>query len=283
MRFNEKILYDSKDFPVIKTFHSSVMPERRVLNEHHHTECELSLFVSGSGIYSVHGREYKFAPGNMFLFGSNEPHCITEIHEELDLLNIHFEPRLIWENDEATELLDLFFSRNERFENMFPGDDFILCSMILNIEKELKEMNAGYKTGAKCSLFSALIHIIRKYECTLNESISRQNTRAVRQLREAMNFINENLSQKLTLKEIADRAYLTETYFSSLFKKYNGISPWDYVMIKRVELAIEMLKTTNLTKLEIAERCGFESSSNFYKAFAKVTGKTPSEYTNRKE
>ena len=281
MRFNESVLYDSKDYPVIKTFHSSVMPERRVLNEHHHTECELSLFVSGSGIYSVHGKEYNFTPGSMFLFGSNETHCITEIHEELDLLNIHFEPRLIWENDEAAELLDLFFARNDRFENMFPKEDVILCGLIQKVEKELSEMNTGYKTGAKCALFETLIHIMRKYEYTVKEPVSRQSSRAVMQLREAMNYINENLNRKLTLKEIDYKAYLTETYFSSLFKKYNGISPWDYVMIKRVEVAIEMLKTTSLTKLEIAERCGFESSSNFYKAFAKVTGKTPSEYTKK--
>jgi xylan 1,4-beta-xylosidase len=164
---------------------------------------------------------------------------------------------------------------------MFPKEDVILCNLIQKVEKELSEMNTGYKTGAKCALFETLIHIMRKYEYTVKEPVSRQSSRAVMQLREAMNYINENLNRKLTLKEIADKAYLTETYFSSLFKKYNGISPWDYVMIKRVEVAIEMLKTTSLTKLEIAERCGFESSSNFYKAFAKVTGKTPSEYTKK--
>ena len=58
----------------------------------------------------------------------------------------------------------------------------------------------------------------------------------------------------------------------------NGISPWDYITIKRVERAVELLKTTELTKLEIAERCGFSGSSNFYKAFAHVTGKKPGDY-----
>ena len=61
-------------------------------------------------------------------------------------------------------------------------------------------------------------------------------------------------------------------------KKLNGISPWEYITIKRVERAVEMLKTTDLTKLEIAERCGFSGSSNFYKAFAHVTGKKPGDY-----
>ena len=63
-----------------------------------------------------------------------------------------------------------------------------------------------------------------------------------------------------------------------MFKKLNGISPWDYIVLKRIEKAIELLETTDKNKIDIAEMCGFTSSSNFYKAFAKVTGKTPTEY-----
>jgi AraC-like DNA-binding protein len=52
--------------------------------------------------------------------------------------------------------------------------------------------------------------------------------------------------------------------------------------IKRVEKAIEILKSENVSKLEIAERCGFVSSSNFYKTFFAITGKQPSSYVKRK-
>jgi hypothetical protein len=38
----------------------------------------------------------------------------------------------------------------------------------------------------------------------------------------------------------------------------------------------------DLMKLEVAERCGFSSSSNFYKIFFAITGKTPSDYTRGK-
>ena len=71
---------------------------------------------------------------------------------------------------------------------------------------------------------------------------------------------------------------MTQTYFSSVFKKYNGITPWEYITIKRVEMAINLLKTSDMSKLEIAERCGFSSSSNFYKAFLKITGKHPKDF-----
>ena len=52
----------------------------------------------------------------------------------------------------------------------------------------------------------------------------------------------------------------------------------DYFDAEAYSRAVELLKTTELTKLEIAERCGFSGSSNFSKAFAHVTGKKPGDY-----
>ena len=74
---------------------------------------------------------------------------------------------------------------------------------------------------------------------------------------------------------------MSKSYFSTIFKKYNGISPWDYITIKRVEKAVTLLKTTDKTKLEIAQSCGFNSPANFYKAFLRITGKSPKYYSKK--
>ena len=100
-------------------------------------------------------------------------------------------------------------------------------------------------------------------------------------MRAALDYINENLTSKLTLKKIASVACLSPNYFSHVFKKYNGIALWDYINIKRGEKAIKALKTEESTKIEIAESCGFSSSSNFYKIFTSVTGKKPSDYISK--
>ena len=283
MRFCENILYDNKNNPIIKTFHSSVLPQKRLFNMHHHTECELSLFISGSGIYSVKNKQYTFHAGDIFLFGSDEAHCITEIFKELDLLNIHFEPRVLWQYPEALELLNLFHSRNSNFTNKFSGDDVVLKNIILDIEAELSEKKTGYKIQTKHNLFSALIHIMREYNYIEFNNNPSQNTTTTKSLTEAINYIQSHLYDQLTLEEIATIAHMTKNHFSYIFKKFNGISLWNYITIKRVEAAIELLKTTNLTKIEIAEKCGFTSSSNFYKAFKQVTGMQPKDYLSEKK
>lgn len=278
MKFNENEFSDSNGNTVLKTFRSCGASYKRRCNEHHHTECEMSLIVSGSGIYSVHGITYEFEAGDMFLFGSNEAHCITELYDNYELLNIHFEPRMLWENAENTDLLNIFVAQNKNFSNKFRRGDTVLSGYIREIETELSEKRHFYKTKVRSALYSAIIHIIRSYDCIDLEKTIGYRSSVTKSLKTAVNYIYKNLENPITLKDIADAACMTPTYFSSVFKKYNGISPWEYITIKRVEKAVELIKTTDKTKLEIAELCGFQSSSNFYKAFGRITGKHPGDF-----
>jgi AraC-like DNA-binding protein/mannose-6-phosphate isomerase-like protein (cupin superfamily) len=279
MVVQEYTLYDNNDKIILKTYHSKVNAGKRIYREHHHTECELSLFISGEGTYQVNDKEYTFTPGDVLLFGSNETHCITNIHSEIDLLNIHFEPHILWENPDSIELLTLFFSRNNNFKNIFKNDQ-VLQEKILKIESELFHKNICHVTETKHHLFSALIYILRNYNYTLSDTeFSKKHLHTIKSMKKAISYIDENLDKKITLSEIAQTTHMTDNYFSCIFKKMNGISPWDYITIKRVEKAITLLQNTDKSKLEIAEMCGFSSSSNFYKMFSKITGKTPSNYS----
>lgn len=279
MKLNENTLYNSNNKLILKTYHSLVESGKRALREHHHTECELSLVVSGGGTYSVCGNDYIFSTGDMFLFGSNEAHCIIEITSSLDLLNIQFEPFILWENADSMELLSIFNMRNKNFKNLFSGNDTVLQNFILDIENEISKKHDGYRIKAKYLLFSSLIHIIRSYDYVDKSSAYTYEYAQSKKIKDAITYIDNNINNKLTLKEISSTVCMAETYFSSVFKKLNGISPWEYITIKRVEKAIDLIKNTNMTKLEIAEKCGFSSSSNFYKAFFNITRKKPSDYS----
>lgn len=278
MRTDEYFLTDGCGRTVIKTYHSVLSACKRAYREHHHTECELSLFLCGKGVYAMPEKSYGFSAGNVFLFGSNEAHSITEISEDMEVLNVHFEPRLLWEHSDTSELLRLFTARSEIFENRFLDSDGTLAEMILSLEREIREKRACHFVRAKYLLFSILAEIIRRYDCVKQSTIPTASSAQAKNLRRAIDYIGENLDQPLTLSTLADVAYMSPTYFSAVFKRLNGISPWEYITIKRVERAVEMLKTTDMTKLEIAERCGFSGASNFYKMFYRITGKRPGDF-----
>ena len=101
-------------------------------------------------------------------------------------------------------------------------------------------------------------------------------------LNAVIGYINSNLDKELRLTELAEMVHVSPTYFSTMFKRFNGVSPVEYIVHKRVQRAIEMIRTTSLNLTEIAMACGFNNGTNFYKAFRKVTGRTPASYRRNK-
>ena len=266
----------------IRSYHSILSPQRRPYSAHHHTECELSVFLAGEGIYTVGKSEYRFHAGDVFLFASDEEHCITEIHEKMDLLNLQFEPYILWENPDAIELMPLFHSRNDKFKNLYSDKDGSVRETLIEIEDEMCRQRPCHSVVVKYRLFSALSTIIRNHPGVNYQKSVKAADHLTQSIKLSIDYIQRNFERKLTLEELAKVACLSPTYFSYVFKKLNGISLWKYINIKRVERAIDILKSENVSKLEVAERCGFSSSSNFYKTFFSITGKTPSDYANRK-
>jgi AraC-like DNA-binding protein len=95
---------------------------------------------------------------------------------------------------------------------------------------------------------------------------------------DAINFIQTNLQQNITVVDLAKRANNNTDYFSRLFYENTGERPLTYIQIKRIERAQLLLTTTNLPFYDIAAETGFENLSYFSRIFKKITGQTPGAY-----
>jgi AraC-like DNA-binding protein len=91
-------------------------------------------------------------------------------------------------------------------------------------------------------------------------------------------YFSFHLSENITIDDMAKRARLSPSRFSSLFREHFGKSPYQYLMQLRIEHAEELLMTTSLKLYQIAEYCGFSDAQHFSKSFKKVNGKTPGNY-----
>ncbi len=94
----------------------------------------------------------------------------------------------------------------------------------------------------------------------------------------ALNFIAEHISDPLPIAELAKLCHLSEPHFRRLFKRTLGVSPKQYILQMRIELAKSMLADTRKTVLEIAYNCGFETISAFNRAFKLLTASAPLEW-----
>lgn len=112
----------------------------------------------------------------------------------------------------------------------------------------------------------------------LNEMSKSYEKRTRKPIREAINYINEHYSEKITLEEISESAEMNTSYFSTLFKKETGENFQNYLTKVRIEKAKELLMTTNATMAEIAMKVGYMDTRYFSQSFMKIVGIKPSLY-----
>ena len=91
-------------------------------------------------------------------------------------------------------------------------------------------------------------------------------------------FINANLSEKITLQQIGEETYFSPLYCETVFRQKTGTSIIKYVTKRRIEEAQKLLFDGQLSLRIIAEKVGFEDYNYFARVFKKTTGSTPTEY-----
>jgi len=93
-----------------------------------------------------------------------------------------------------------------------------------------------------------------------------------------MTYIEEHLTEKIELAQVADHVSLSRTYASAIFREELGITMSEFIMNERMLEAKRMLTDTELTVAAIADRLAFCSQSYFTKNFTAAEGMTPVEY-----
>lgn len=271
-----EILYRN-DMPLLKMWNVDITEGTRPFSKHSHTRFEITVVNEGSGEYTTENNVYPISKGDVFVFSSNETHCITKVTKGgLSITNLHFEPRYLI-GDRNEDYINLCFSHSPDFRNRIPSEKAeLLRHNLLMIKNELTEKKEKYEIAISAYLDLILVDLLRnhKYNNTSKE-ISQTN---IFNLLAVYKYIDEHISEDLTLNSLAEIAGLSPNYFSHIFKTLNGIPLWDYINAKRIEKAVKLITTnpTNLTMLEIALECGFNNTVNFNKAFKKQKGITPS-------
>lgn len=266
-------------------------PFIRALGKHSHPELELALFTNGTGIYSIGNENYTIQPNDLFIFRSGEQHCITHIDvpKGLTYTTIHFEPRFVWsatQNLFDIGFLSVFNSRNKDFFHRLPRDNSStndIIDLIYYIAEEFRQKPNCYELMVKATLLKLLVLLNRHYgsnsECS---GIIKQKVQ-YKAIEASINFIHEHLCEDISLAMLANVAHLNRSYFSTLFKRLNGVTPWEYITARRIEKAQHMLVNSTKSILEIAYSCGYNNNSNFNRAFRQITGMSPSTFRENPE
>jgi AraC-like DNA-binding protein len=95
---------------------------------------------------------------------------------------------------------------------------------------------------------------------------------------ETIDYINENYSKDISLNEITKQAYLSKFHFSRIFKKHTSYSPYQYLIIVRLNHSRQLLLNNNYSIKEVADMCGFKRLDYFSAMFKRKFKYSPSTY-----
>ena len=96
-----------------------------------------------------------------------------------------------------------------------------------------------------------------------------------------VDYIERSIKKGISLEDVANHVNISTYYLSKIFKKEMGVNFITYITDRKMELAKEMLATTDVPVLNIALDLAYNEANYFSKAFKKKTGYTPSEYREK--
>jgi AraC family transcriptional regulator len=92
---------------------------------------------------------------------------------------------------------------------------------------------------------------------------------------QVVDLIEARLAEPLRLSELASAVGMSPVHFARVFRRETGLTPARWIMRRRTERAVELIRTTKLSLAEIAYATGFSSQSHMTRAVRALTGATP--------
>ena len=241
--------------------------------------CYLIHFcLDGKGTYFVKDKEYNIKKGQGFLIYPNE---VTFYKAD--------------EKDPWTYLWVAFSgSRAEEYLNLCGLDEDNLVFNSNNgdrlkkyVELMLEQKEVGVKTEffIQGLLFQFISELILE-ECNMEqkylESFKLDYNLDNLYIQKALEYVNLNYKNSITVNEIANYLNLNRSYLTHIFKKNLNMTPQEFLLKFKITKASELLHVTDYSICAISNILGYESESSFIKIFKKFTGVSPSKYRKDK-
>ena len=254
---------------------------------HWHEEWEAGIVLEGTGLASVGNQTFLLRAGEGFFVNSQILH---EFRDQMDSCSkyhsIVFHPRLVGGN-----LDSVFYRKYIQPLLRNPGMDALHLKPEIPWQKDFLDNveqvwqccssgHRGYEFRARQLLSDNLLLLLEHIPENPTQPSARQQRDAER-IKAMLQYIHDHSADPLTTAQIARVVSISESECLRCFRSTIGTSPIQYLRQYRIQKAVQLLTSTDLTVSAIAEHCGFQDVSYFTKTFRELKGCAPTVFRRK--
>ena len=247
-------------------------------------DCRILYLQEGNGKIVINGAQYKVCRGLLLLF---QPGTVYSLIPEPDFNAIAVDFDYTGDySDEQSIIIPVkaeCFDPSKAHKSIVFDDCVCLNSPLVlrnsfhvyRLMNELCEEFSGKRMFYLQKSSLMLKNII--YEAARQIYSSNKNADIVNGV---IKYISDNYREHITNESIADALHYSAGYLNRIISANTGMTIHAYITNTRIEAALKMLASTDMTISEIAFRTGFYSAAHFSNTFKAITGISPSAYKN---
>lgn len=273
-------------FPLELTYQSE-KKQTNELPDHLHDHYELVFIHRGKGVFFIDHTWYEKKRGDLFLIPGNTIHHALPNHEDPILSSaLFFSPALLAMepvDDGYHNLMGFDLARKHHSYRIEQPEPLIAYTewALEQMHRELTARQTGYREAVKLTACQLLLQMNRHLQSERSRSAMREPGFGPSWMMEALRQIDEHPEGPISLARLAEQANVSAPHFSRVFRQLTTLNVTQYVNAKRIIRAKELLGTSDRNILDIAELCGYETPTHFYRVFKSLTGQTPNQYRRR--
>jgi len=248
--------------------------------KHEHFDCfEIIQTWYNRGFVTIKDKVYPMEWGSIYFINAIETHCTNP-----ECPNEYVRNKLFISGEYMLSLAAAA-GMSDVVKELFLDGGGTSCSLDYGVAETVDSLFRNiwslYVSDSKMKIpliSSDIIRLISIIQCNKKDVVYKGN----HTIDKTIAYINENISEKITIDDICKELHINKYYLCHLFKKITNMSIFEYIRERRLSIAKKLLISDfELPISEIAMRSGFSSFSYFNQTFKIYTGMTPGDYRDK--
>jgi len=243
------------------------------LDMHIHPEMEIIYILEGQLSFQVEGSVYHVGPGDLILFRISEAHSILKKADQstYERVTFHIDPSLLKETLNG-RLLKPFLDRPLGVSNHYRAEE-LPAGLIHACNRQIFGDQLMRNDMHALSYLLPILQSVYDAYCQKQIDPPQEPTPLASRI---IAYINSHLQELESPHNLEEEFYLSISQINRIFHSFTGSTVWNYVKLKRLYAARELLES-GVAPMTAAANCGYQDYSSFFRAYKKQFGHPPKE------